>query len=80
MNNNFTVPDICDAFVDEIKVGDVFFHSFGGNDKFCGEIKIANCPHSNSIVKEMVEEDHKAARRLALLKKHDLELPVSIKS
>ena len=57
MNNNFTVPDICDAFVDEIKVGDVFFHSFGGNDKFCGEIKIANCPHSNSIVKEMVEED-----------------------
>ena len=49
--NNFTVPDICDAFADEIKVGDIFFHSFGGVDKFCGEIRTANCPHSNSIVK-----------------------------
>ena len=29
---------------------------------------------------EMVQEDHKAARRLALLKEHDLELPVSIES
>mgnify|MGYP001182699153 CR=1 FL=1 len=27
---------------------------------------------------EMVKEDHKAARRLALLKQHDLELPVAI--
>ena len=31
-------------------------------------------------IKEMVEEDHKAARRLALLKDHDLELPVSIEN
>jgi len=29
---------------------------------------------------EMVEEDHKAARRLALLKDHNLELPVSIEN
>ena len=29
---------------------------------------------------EMVAEDHKAARRLALLKEHDLELPVSIEN
>ena len=29
---------------------------------------------------EMVQEDHKAARRLALLKEHDLELPVSIEN
>ena len=27
---------------------------------------------------EMVEEDHKAARRNALLKEHGLELPVSV--
>ena len=57
MKFNFTVPDICDAFIDEIKVGDIFFNSFGGADKFCGEVRTANCPHSNSIVKEMVEED-----------------------
>ena len=30
--------------------------------------------------KEMVAEDHKAARRLALLKEHNLELPVSIEN
>ena len=29
---------------------------------------------------EMVEEDYKAARRLALLKEHNLDLPVSIES
>jgi len=30
------------------------------------------------MCKEMVEEDHRAARRQALLKAHDLELPISI--
>ena len=35
---------------------------------------------AQEMCKEMVEEDHKAARRLTLLKKHNLELPVSIKS
>ena len=33
---------------------------------------------AQEMCREMVEEDHKAARRLALLKDHDLELPVSI--
>lgn len=33
---------------------------------------------AQEMCKEMVEEDHKAARRSALLKKHNLELPVSI--
>jgi len=32
------------------------------------------------MCKEMIQEDHKAARRLALLKDHDLELPVSIEN
>ena len=32
------------------------------------------------MCKEMVKEDHKAARRFALLKEHDLELPVSIEN
>ena len=35
---------------------------------------------AQDICKEMVAEDHKAARRLALLKEHDLELPVSIEN
>ena len=33
---------------------------------------------AQEMCKEMVEEDYKAARRLALLKEHDLEIPVSI--
>ena len=35
---------------------------------------------AQEMCKEMVEEDHKAARRLALLKDHELELPVSIEN
>lgn len=35
---------------------------------------------AQEMCKEMVEEDHKAARRLALLKEHDLEIPVSIEN
>ena len=35
---------------------------------------------AQDMCKEMVAEDHKAARRLALLKEHDLELPVSIEN
>ena len=53
---NFTVPDICDIYED-IQIGDVFLNSYGGIDKFCGEIQTAKCEHSNSVVKELVEED-----------------------
>ena len=35
---------------------------------------------AQEMCQEMVEEDHKAARRLALLREHDLELPVAIES
>lgn len=35
---------------------------------------------AHEMCKEMVEEDYKAARRLELLKKHNLELPVSLES
>ena len=35
---------------------------------------------AEEMCKEMVEEDHKAARRLALLREHNLELPVSIEN
>ena len=33
---------------------------------------------AREMCREMVKEDHKAARRIALLKEHDLELPISI--
>ena len=41
------------------------------HDEFYFQDECPNCA-------EMVEEDHKAARRNALLKEHGLELPVSL--
>ena len=35
---------------------------------------------AQEMCREMVEEDYKAAQRLALLKEHDLALPVSIEN
>ena len=35
---------------------------------------------AQQMCKEMIEEDLKAARRVALLKKHNLELPISIEN
>ena len=35
---------------------------------------------AQEVCKEIVAADHKAARRLALLKEHDLELPVSVEN
>lgn len=35
---------------------------------------------AREMCREMIEEDHKAARRVALLRKHGLELPISMES
>ena len=35
---------------------------------------------AQEMCKEMVEEDHKVARRLAILREHNLEIPVSIEN
>ena len=34
----YSVPDICDEFIDEISVLDPQFHDFGGRRRFGGEI------------------------------------------
>ena len=54
---NFTVPDICDLYENDIFIGSNFLKSYGGLEKFYGEITIAECEHSNSVVKEIVQED-----------------------
>ncbi|RPG37124.1 MAG: ribonuclease E inhibitor RraA [Gammaproteobacteria bacterium TMED225] len=53
--NNFTVPDICDEY-ENIQIGDLFLKSFGSKNKFYGQIQTVECEHSNSVVKELVEE------------------------
>ena len=53
---NFTVPDICDQN-DDVQIGELFLSSFGAVNKFYGEIHTAKCEHSNSVVKELVQND-----------------------
>ena len=53
--NNFTVPDICDEY-ENIQIGDLFLKSFGSKNKFYGQIQTVECEHSNSVIKELVEE------------------------
>ena len=55
---NFSVPDICDE-IDDIQIGDLFLNSYGGISKFYGEIHTVKCEHSNSVVKEFVNENGK---------------------
>ena len=55
----FTVPDICDEFYEKIQIGDSFYNSYGGIEKFYGEIQTAQCEHSNSVVKDIVKNNGK---------------------
>ena len=53
----FSVPDLCDLHENKINIGDIFLRSFGGCKNFYGQIRTAECSHSNVIVKELVQED-----------------------
>jgi regulator of ribonuclease activity A len=53
---DFTVPDICDEN-DDIQIGELFLNSFGALNKFYGQIHTAKCEHSNTVVKELVQND-----------------------
>ena len=55
---DFTVPDICDEN-NEIQIGELFLNSYGAINKFYGQIHTAKCEHSNSVVKELVQNDGK---------------------
>ena len=48
----FSVPDICDDFLPEIQVLEPLFGSFGGQQKFYGEIVTIKCFEDNSLVKQ----------------------------
>jgi regulator of ribonuclease activity A len=50
----YSVPDICDDFIDEISVLEPLFADFGGKRRFCGEIVTIKCFEDNSLVGEAV--------------------------
>jgi regulator of ribonuclease activity A len=54
---SYSVPDICDDFIDRISVLEPLFSDFGGKHRFCGEIVTIKCFEDNSLVREAVRSD-----------------------
>lgn len=50
----YSVPDICDEFIDEVSVLEPIFRDFGGKERFCGEVVTVKCFEDNSRVGESV--------------------------
>jgi regulator of ribonuclease activity A len=51
---SYSVPDICDEFIEEISVLEPLFADFGGKEKFSGEIVTIKCFEDNSLVGDAV--------------------------
>lgn len=73
---DFSVPDLCDAFPDEIQVLEPMLQSFGGRRRFGGKAVTIKCFEDNSLVKELANTpglgrvmvvDGGGSRRRALL-------------
>lgn len=71
-----SVPDLCDAFPDELQVLEPLFTPFGGRRKFSGEVVTIHCFEDNSVLKatlgteghgKVLVVDGGASRRCALL-------------
>ena len=50
----YSVPDICDNFIEEIAVLEPLFSDYGGKRKFGGEIVTIKCFEDNSLVRDAV--------------------------
>ncbi|WP_295799888.1 ribonuclease E activity regulator RraA [uncultured Microbulbifer sp.] len=56
-SSQFATPDLCDEFADEVQVVEPMFVSYGGRERFGGEIVTIKCFEDNSLVRELVAED-----------------------
>jgi regulator of ribonuclease activity A len=54
---SYSVPDICDDFLDEIRVLDPVFRDFGARRRFHGPIVTVKCFEDNSLVRDLVQSD-----------------------
>ena len=50
----YSVPDICDEFIEEITVLEPLFANYGAKLKFSGEIVTIKCFEDNSLVRDAV--------------------------
>ncbi len=53
----YSVPDICDEFLEEISVLEPLFSSFGGKQRFSGEIITIRCFEDNSVLRDVVRTE-----------------------
>jgi regulator of ribonuclease activity A len=54
---NFSLPDLCDEYADEIQIAEPNFTAFGKRFKYYGEIVTIKCFEDNSLVKKTLSED-----------------------
>lgn len=54
---SYSVPDICDDFIEEIAVLEPLFSDFGGKSRFSGEIVTIKCFEDNSLVRDSVKSE-----------------------
>ena len=53
----YSVPDICDEFAQDVRVLEPLFSSFGGKQRFSGEIITIKCFEDNSLVRDAVRTE-----------------------
>ncbi|WP_062270142.1 ribonuclease E activity regulator RraA [Endozoicomonas arenosclerae] len=53
---DFTTPDLCDEFPEQVSVVDPGFSNFGGVDAFHGQVVTVKCFEDNSLVREWVNQ------------------------
>jgi regulator of ribonuclease activity A len=53
----YSVPDICDEFLEEISVLEPLFYNFGGKQRFSGEIITIRCFEDNSVLRDVVRTE-----------------------
>lgn len=56
---DFTTPDLCDDFPQEVRVVEPMFNNYGGVMTFGGEIVTIKCFEDNSFVKDMAAKPGK---------------------
>ena len=54
---SYSVPDICDDYIDEISVLEPLFSNFGGKRRFSGEVVTIKCFEDNSLIRDAVRSE-----------------------
>lgn len=52
---NFSTPDLCDDFPEDVRVLDSLFQNYGGRSVFYGPAVTIKCFEDNSVVKQLVD-------------------------